>query len=128
MTNLTEYSWYYCKMKNGDIEMHEYVAGYFLSGDVPLLNNEVESVLGEVPSYEEWQAKLEENTKLKERNDSLNNRDINLCRIANGIRDENFVLKELLKRIGKELSDCPTCVEGSLKAKLVDDINQVLGE
>lgn len=40
---------------------------------------------------------LEENDKIKERNDSLNNRDINLCRIANGIRDENFALKELLK-------------------------------
>lgn len=35
--------------------------------------------------------------ELKERNESLNNRDINLCRIANGIRDENFALKELLK-------------------------------
>jgi hypothetical protein len=73
MTNLTEYSWYYCKMKDGDIQMLEYVADYFLSGDVPLLNNEVESVLAEVPSYElwkavheQWKVLLEENTKLKE--------------------------------------------------------------
>jgi hypothetical protein len=67
-------------MKDGDIQMLEYVADYFLSGDVPLLNNEVESVLAEVPSYEEYlsltYAKEEderiiaeyeaENTKLKE--------------------------------------------------------------
>lgn len=37
--------------------------------------------------------KLYENKKLKERNDSLKNRDINLCRIANGIKDENIRLK-----------------------------------
>lgn len=47
---------------------------------------------------------LEENAQLKERNDSLNNRDINLCRIANGIRDENFALKELLKECRKSFN------------------------
>ena len=41
---------------------------------------------------------------------------------------KNTKFKELLKRIGKELSDCPTCVEGSWKAKLVDEIDQVLQE
>lgn len=46
-----------------------------------------------------------ENDKLKERNDSLNNRDINLCRIANGIRDENFALKELLKKCRENLDE-----------------------
>lgn len=55
MTNLTEYSWYYCKMNDGDIRMLERGADYFLDGDVPLLNNEVKSVLTEVPSYEELQ-------------------------------------------------------------------------
>ena len=42
--------------------------------------------------------KDKEIAQLKEYNDNLNRRDINLCRIANGIRDENFALKELLKK------------------------------
>lgn len=80
MTDLTEYTWYYCKMKNGDIQMLERGGDYFLSGDVPLLNNEIKEVLAPVPSYEEYlsltYAKEEdegiiaeyeaENTKLKE--------------------------------------------------------------
>lgn len=41
--------------------------------------------------------------KLKERNDSLNNRDINLCRIANNIRDENFELKTDCKTLAQKL-------------------------
>lgn len=49
----------------------------------------------------------EENAKLKERNDSLNSRDINLCRIANRIRDENFALKELLKECRTQLLNKP---------------------
>ena len=53
-------------------------------------------------SYKELK---KENEKLKERNDSLNRRDINLCRIANGIRDENFALKELLKECVEALND-----------------------
>lgn len=66
MTDLTEYTWYYCKMKDGDIQMLERGSDYFLSGDVPLLNNEVKEVLAPVPSYEEWQEKLKENAQLKE--------------------------------------------------------------
>ena len=79
--------------------------------------------LAPVPSYDEWKAAqeqlhkegiwyteishkkvLKENAQLKERNESLNNRDINLCRIANDIRDENFALKKLLKECKEVLS------------------------
>ena len=79
----------------------------------------VQAVLAEVPDYVEWRNMvncaceeheankrlIEENAQLKERNDSLNNRDINLCRIANGIRDENFALKELLKEIRDSIAE-----------------------
>ena len=101
MTNLTEYSWYYCKMKYGDIEMLQRGADYFLSGDVPLLNNEVESVLAEVPSYDDWQANqkwikhLEEKIKIYERKD----KQATETSIAyNELAEENKELKEILER------------------------------
>ena len=81
-----------------------------------------QAVLAPVPSYEEYLSLTyakeedekiiaeyeEENAQLKERNDSLNNRDINLCRIANGIRDENFALKELLKECKEVIKNVDT--------------------
>lgn len=147
MTNLTEKwdkgelpdGWYYVKDKR-DIIRIDYFADIWDYTDV----DEVNEVLDEVPTFEQWQKhrktllKTQEkncdleiiNTQLKERNDGLNNRDINLCRIANGIRDENFALKELLKG-AKEIiewykADCgyrdiPTEVT-------LQHINQVLGE
>lgn len=71
---------------------------------------------------------LEENTKLKERNDSLNNRDINLCRIANGIRDENFALKELLKECRPALVRFVAYDDSEENARilLMNKINEVL--
>lgn len=105
MTNLTEYSWYYCKMKNGDTEMLERGVDYFLSGDVPLLNNEVESVLAEVPSYDVWQAKLEENTKLKE--------------LLKECRDEIKYLRKYYKGYIDHFKN---------NTRLDKEINQVLGE
>lgn len=76
-------------------------------------------VICEVPSYEEWKELIESEEKshlqadsyydkildLKERNDSLNNRDINLCRIANGIRDENYKLKNIITEMCCQLVD-----------------------
>ena len=108
-----------------------------------------ESVLAPVPTFEEWQASekynkyleekikiyerkdkqatdnelLEENTKLKERNDSLNNRDINLCRIANGIRDENFSLKELMKECIPYFN---ALVEKRLKLEYIPQVYELL--
>lgn len=82
---------------------------------------------------EAYEQAKEENTKLKERNDGLNNRDINLCRIANGIRDENFTLKSLLKECREhlitykrdDLDKGYVVYDGSY---LIDKISQVLGE
>ena len=82
---------YYIKTSGVIIPM--YFDGHYFEGAD---DEDIQEVLAPVPSYEEWQAKDKENQKLKERNDSLNSRDINLCRIANGIRDENFALKGLL--------------------------------
>lgn len=67
----------------------------------------------------------EENAQLKERNESLNNRDINLCRIANGIRDENFALKELLAMVKPVLQLEYNVTENR---NLIKKINQALGE
>ena len=118
MTNLTEYNWYYCKMKNGDIQMLERGADYFLSGDVPLLNNEVESVLAEVPSYEEWQKHRKTLLKTQEKNCDL--------------EIINKQLKELLKEcryILETEKNFPSCrFEKDTFVKLLAKINQVLGE
>ena len=147
--------WYYIKDDDGQIKLAEYSV-YCIDRETNETEYdwsclyEIEQVLAEVPDYIDWRNMvncaceehkantklLEENAELaekvkqlKERNDSLNNRDINLCRIANGIRDENFALKELLKecsyrinwriKTGHEPSD-------DRKQKLFDEIDQVL--
>ena len=72
MTNLTD-KWkqgkllngiYWVKYKNGFIDMEEYIGHHdgFCYEEKEL----IKEVLDEVPSYEEWQAKLEENAQLKE--------------------------------------------------------------
>ena len=119
MTNLTEYSWYYCKMKDGDIEMLERGCDYFLSGNVPLLNNEVESVLAEVPSYE----KLE-----KFRNALADNQIEN-----SNLLIENTKLKKLLRECREFYQKMYSLnIINSCSLSLYDDlkkrINQVLGE
>jgi len=132
MTNLTEYSWYYCKMKDDDIQMLERGDDYFLSGDVPLLNNEVEQVLGEVPSYEQWQAKLEENENLKKdfklmkrllrrMEESDNARE----KFQNG-RIEKFkkLLKECVEYVKKDYGDYLTYTQSAI----YQEISEVLGE
>ena len=91
---------------------------------VDCYNNIIAKVLAPVPSYDEWEKICIDNTDLrqtryvldcavtelreeiydlKERNESLNNRDINLCRIANGIRDENYELKV---RLDDKTAEC----------------------
>lgn len=76
---------------------------------------------------EQWK-----NGKLKERNDSLNRRNINLCRIANVIRDENFALKGLLKEcrhiieIEKDFASCH--FEKHRLDNLLTKIDNVIGE
>ena len=135
MTDLTE-QWkkgelkknkYWVKYKNGKIDTWELSEGITIES-----KPEIIEVLAPVPSYEEWQAKLEENARLKERNDNLNSRDINLCRIANGIRDENFALKELLKEcrhiieIEKDFASCH--FEKHILDDLLTKIDNAIGE
>jgi hypothetical protein len=111
---LTEGSWYYCQMCDNDIEMLEWEGDYFLSGDVPLLNNEVESVLAEVPSYEKWE---------KFRNALADNQIEN-----SNLLIENTKLKELLKEC-KGLLNCLQINDYDNNGLLVlAKINQVLGE
>jgi len=132
MTDLTE-QWkkgelpeghYYIKTRS-ETNIDEYIQWYKDHG-IPSEKSfayfNVQQVLAPVPSYEEYleseshcvvmrelyDIEKEKNEKLKERNDSLNNRDINLCRIANGIRDENFALKELLKEVKDYLPEFET--------------------
>lgn len=103
-----------------------------------------ERIIEKVPSYDEYLSLTyakeedekiiaeyeEENTKLKECNDSLNNRDINLCRIANEIRDENFSLKELLKECLEvlEMVQGETIYFPRTVDECIDKINEVLEE
>ncbi len=80
MTDLTEqwkkgqlkgFRWYYVKFKTGEIDscfLTEWsdelgTGGQYFEG---IEEENILEVLAPVPSYEEWQAKLEENTKLKE--------------------------------------------------------------
>ena len=60
--------WYWVRIKTWCeyITMLYYTSDIFLDGDVPVDNDKIIEVLAPVPSYDEWQAKLEENTQLKE--------------------------------------------------------------
>lgn len=52
---------YYLKLKNGKTEVQKFIGGFVLRND-----DEIAEVLGVVPSYEQWQVLLAENSKLKE--------------------------------------------------------------
>lgn len=55
-------------VKDGENMIAEYLDEYFYNNGEPMtsFSGGVEEVLDKVPSYEEWQAKLEENALLKE--------------------------------------------------------------
>lgn len=159
MTNLTE-QWkkgelpegvYYFKLPNGEtmIGTDYCLATYLLTTD----SNRCE-VLDQVPSYEQWQAKLEENTKLKERlyefaeaNQSLRKqldeeRAKNRIDYYNGSpmdfldecerdRKKNKIYKNWINNIREELiiSDLRRTEEGNkFIVNLLTKIDQVLGE
>lgn len=71
MTDLTELwkkgelpeGFYYFKLPNGETMVG---TDYCLATYLLTTHSDRCEVLGEVPSYEEWQAKLEENAQLKE--------------------------------------------------------------
>lgn len=125
--------WYYVKGSKSE-GIYAYTAEYLNNMYRPINS---ERIIEKVPSYEEYLSLTyakeedekiiaeyeEENTKLKERNDSLNNRDINLCRIANGIRDENFSLKELLKECIPYFN---ALVEKRLKLEYIPQVYELL--
>lgn len=135
MTNLTEQlkkgelpvdKDYYIKLKNGLILIDYYCQLYdnchFPNGigfdSIP--KNDIAEVLAPVPSYEEWQAKLDENAQLKE--------EVENCEFILKSRESEIVkLKELLKECKYELRGCYTDI-GWEDQSLINKIDQVLGE
>ena len=110
MTNLTEKwkkgelpsGWYYVRLIRGEYRIDLYINGKNEWIDCP--DNIIDTVVCKVPSYELWKAKLEENTKLKER------------------------LKECkhIMSIEKDFASCH--FEKDRLCKILTKINQVLGE
>lgn len=99
--------WYYVKDEDGHIIISEYFS-YCSDKAIDEIEydwtcgSEPEQILVEVPSYEKWQAKEKENTKLKE------------------------LLKdclEVLKLVAGETIDFPRTVD-----ECINQISQVLGE
>ena len=150
MTDLTE-QWKDGKLESGfyyvylkHLGMFDITTSSTLFGILERGNENCLEILAPVPSYEEYKFASEqlnkngtwytersykelkkENDKLKERNDSLNRRDINLCRIANGIRDENFALKGLLKECRTIISEN---ILGEYVIELCERITNAIGE
>jgi hypothetical protein len=104
MTNLTDKwkkgelpeGWYYVKGSRAE-GIYAYTAEYLNNMYRP---RNGERIIGQVPSYDEWQAKLEENTRLK----------------------------ELLKECNLAIFDYPPYDLASDKIRLQIKINKVLGE
>lgn len=132
MTNLTE-QWkkselpdgeYYCETENGVEILRTWRSsdGYMnfenICNEVFISNMDDCKVLAEVPSFEQWQAKLEENTKLKTENKWYSEQ-----------------LNEAVKEVG-QLKELLTMVKPVLQLEynvtenrnLIKKINQVLGE
>ena len=102
---LESFKWYYVKFKTGDIDicwLSEWnndelgTGGQYFDG---IKEENILEVLAPVPSYEEWQAKLNENARLKTEYEKE-------CRRADELEDsywkaerENTELKELLKEL-----------------------------
>lgn len=90
---------YWIKYRSGRIDDWDLFGGKTIES-----KPEIVEVLAPMPSYEEWKAKLEENTKLKEL--------LKECRYIMGIE--------------KEFSSCH--VEKDKLCKLLTKINRTLGE
>lgn len=101
--------WYYVKNDFGNIFPSEYSEDYDSINDRVIKDfftevSEIKEVIEQVPSYKQWQAKLEENTKLKE------------------------LLKEFRHIISIEKDFASCHFEKDKLCKLLTKINQVLGE
>lgn len=147
MTDLTE-KWkrgelpeghYY--VKDGGNMIAEYLDGYFYNDGQPMTSftGGVDEVLAKVPSYEEWQAKLEENTKLKKELKEICEKYLKINTAVSAYEDackdlHAYIkqLKELLKEckhimsIEKDFASCH--FEKDKLCELLAKINQVLGE
>lgn len=116
MTDLTE-KWRkgelpegYYYVKDGENMIAEYLDGYFYNNGEPMtsFSGGVDSVLAEVPSYEEWQAKLEENAQLKVIKEKTYNYDY-LSECYSKFIKENAQLKELLKECRRQFEEVELC-------------------
>lgn len=126
MTNLTE-QWnkgklpegdYYIKRRNGDMPYDNIDSHGVWRNSI---DEDIIEVLAEVPSYEEWQAKLEENDKLKTENKWYSEQ-------LHGWVDRAGDLEELLKECKLAIFDYPPYDLASDKIRLQIKINKVLGE
>lgn len=103
--------WYYVS-RNNNVEMLEYVGDYFLSGDVPLIDDKDVStleVLAPVPSWEEYLESESHCAVYSEVNQVL--------------KKKNQQLKELLKECKNLINEC---IRGDYVKELCERINEVL--
>ena len=121
MTDLTEKwrkgelpsGWYYVRLIRGEYRIDLYINGKNEWIDCP--DNIIDTIVCEVPSYEEWQAKIEENAQLKEQInkcclDAINRGTANTVKAVKEfgmperikeLVEQNAQLKELLKECVK---------------------------
>lgn len=137
MTNLTE-KWekgelpdghYY--VRDGENLIAELLDGYFYNNGEPMtsFSGGVDTILAEVPSYDEWQAiekynkHIEEVIKIYERKD----KQATETSIAyNELAKENTILKQLLKDCRLAIYDYPPYDSASDKIRLINKIDEVL--
>lgn len=93
---------YYIQHKDGTTNADSYWGGFWGVAE----DNSIVEVLEKVPSYEEWQTKLEENTRLKE--------------LLKQARESVYVERASDNSLGDTVWNYTT--------KLINEINQVLGE
>lgn len=127
MTDLTEKwkkgelpsGYYYVKNEFGNIFPSDYSEDYDCISDRVIKDfftevSEIKEVLERVPSYEEWQAKLEENTQLKEelKDYEYQHKQDGIC------YDDIFCKLELARKENRHLkTDCKTLAQKLLQVK-----------
>lgn len=147
MTNLTEQwekgelpeGWYWCECYNEEIKKLYYDGDCFELDDPETKNYyffikkdcaEIE-ILGEVPSYEEWQASENYIDYLKQCISVYESKDKQATETSiayNELAEENEELKELLKDCREILDYAKDFAYHNPCCKCINKINQVLGE